>query len=149
AAGIAAYGPQKRAAQLEGSKSFSKEFMRRHGVPTADFAVFEDADAARSFVENSGRAWVVKADGLAAGKGVIVAGDVAETPHAIDRMLVQREFGAAGARIVLEQRLLGQEVSYHVVLDGKRFLPLAAAQDHKRIGDGDRGPNTGGMGAYS
>jgi phosphoribosylamine--glycine ligase len=149
AAGITAYGPNQRCAQLEGSKSFSKDFMRRHAIPTADFAVFEDGALARDFVERSGRAWVVKADGLAAGKGVIVAADVAETLSAIDRMLSDREFGASGARIVLEERLTGQEVSYHVVLDGKRALPLAAAQDHKRIGDGDRGPNTGGMGAYS
>src|SRR6185312_11916956 len=131
------------------SKSFCKEFMQRHGVPTAEFAVFEDAAAAKKFVEQSGKAWVVKADGLAAGKGVVVAEDVAETLAAIDRMLQEREFGAAGARVVLEQRLRGQEVSYHVVLDGQRFVPLAAAQDHKRIGDGDKGPNTGGMGAYS
>jgi phosphoribosylamine--glycine ligase len=148
-AGILAYGPKRAGARLEGSKSFSKEFMRKHGVPTAEFAVFDDAAAARSFVEQHGKPWVVKADGLAAGKGVIVAGDVAETLEAIDRMLGKREFGAAGARLVLEERLAGQEVSYHVVLDGQRYLPLAAAQDHKRIGDGDRGPNTGGMGAYS
>jgi phosphoribosylamine---glycine ligase len=149
AAGIAAFGPKRAAAQLEGSKSFCKEFMRRHSVPTAEFAVFEDAAEARRFVEKSGKAWVVKADGLAAGKGVVVAEDVAETLAAIDRMLRDGEFGQAGARVVLEQRLRGQEVSYHVVLDGQRFVPLAAAQDHKRIGDGDKGPNTGGMGAYS
>jgi phosphoribosylamine---glycine ligase len=148
-AGILAYGPRRAGAQLEGSKSFSKEFMRKHGVPTAEFAVFEDAAEARRFVEQSGKAWVVKADGLAAGKGVVVAEDVAETLAAIDRMLRDGEFGAAGARVVLEQRLHGQEVSYHVVLDGQRFVPLAAAQDHKRLGDGDQGPNTGGMGAYS
>ena len=148
-AGILAYGPRRVGAQLEGSKSFSKEFMKRYGVPTAEFAVFEDAAEARRFVEQSGQAWVVKADGLAAGKGVIVADDVAETLAAIDSMLRDRQFGAAGARVVLEQRLRGQEVSYHVVLDGKRYVPLAAAQDHKRLGDGDKGPNTGGMGAYS
>jgi phosphoribosylamine--glycine ligase len=148
-AGILAYGPRRVGAQLEGSKSFSKEFMKRYGVPTAEFAVFDDAAAARRFVEESGQAWVVKADGLAAGKGVIVADDVAQTLAAIDSMLRDREFGAAGARVVLEQRLRGQEVSYHVVLDGQRFVPLAAAQDHKRLGDGDQGPNTGGMGAYS
>ena len=148
-AGIPAFGPKRAGAQLEGSKAYSKEFMRRHGVPTAEFAVFEELAAARSFVEQSGRAWVVKADGLAAGKGVIVAEDVAETLDALERMLGQREFGQAGARVVLEQRLRGQEVSYHIVLDGQRYLPLAAAQDHKRLGDGDRGPNTGGMGAYS
>jgi phosphoribosylamine--glycine ligase len=148
-AGIPAFGPRAAGARLEGSKSFCKEFMQRHGVPTAEFAVFEDAAAAKKFVEQSGKAWVVKADGLAAGKGVVVEEDVAEPLAAIDRMLQEREFGAAGARVVLEQRLRGQEVSYHVVLDGQRFVPLAAAQDHKRIGDGDKGPNTGGMGAYS
>jgi phosphoribosylamine--glycine ligase len=147
--GIPAFGPKAIAAQLEGSKSFSKLFMRKHGVPSADFALFRDADAADSFVRESGRAWVVKADGLAAGKGVIVAGDVAETLDAIDRMLRKHEFGAAGDEIVLEERLLGQEVSYHIVLDGSHFVPLAAAQDHKRLRDGDQGPNTGGMGAYS
>lgn len=147
--GIPAFGPRRVGAQLEGSKSFSKEFMKRYGVPTADFAVFEDAAEARSFVQKSGQAWVVKADGLAAGKGVVVANDVPETLAAIDRMLQDREFGAAGARVVLEQRLRGQEVSFHVVLDGQRFVPLAAAQDHKRLGDNDQGPNTGGMGAYS
>jgi len=148
-AGILAFGPRRVAAQLEGSKSFCKRFMRKHGVPTAAFEVFDDAAAAKRFVQESGRAWVVKADGLAAGKGVIVAGDVAETLDAIDRMLVRREFGEAGARLVLEERLRGQEVSYHIVLDGRRYRQLAAAQDHKRLGDGDRGPNTGGMGAYS
>ena len=149
AAGILAFGPRRKGAQLEGSKSFSKEFMKRHGVPTAEFAVFDDAAAARRFVEESGRAWVVKADGLAAGKGVIVADDMAQTLAAVDSMLQDRQFGVAGARIVLEQRLRGQEVSFHVVVDGQRYVPLAAAQDHKRLGDGDQGPNTGGMGAYS
>ncbi|MEY4579657.1 MAG: hypothetical protein RL701_4360 [Pseudomonadota bacterium] len=148
-AGILAYGPRRVGAQLEGSKAFCKQFMQRHAVPTAAFEVFDDAAAAVRFVQNSGRAWVVKADGLAAGKGVIVAQDVPETLDAIERMLVKREFGEAGARVVLEERLSGQEVSYHIVLDGQRFVPLAAAQDHKRLGDGDRGPNTGGMGAYS
>ncbi|MET0388636.1 MAG: phosphoribosylamine--glycine ligase [Polyangiales bacterium] len=149
AAGVLAYGPRKAAAALEGSKELSKDFMHRHGVPTAQYRAFDDAAQAADFVRASGKPWVVKADGLAAGKGVVVAHDVAETLAAIDRMLVQREFGASSARIVLEEVLTGQEVSFHVVLDGKRFLPLAAAQDHKRIGDGDLGPNTGGMGAYS
>ena len=148
-AGIAAFGPRKAAARFEGSKLYSKQFMHRYGIPTAEFATFSDPHAASAFVRQSGRAWVVKADGLAAGKGVIVANDVAETLQAIDRAMRAREFGAAGETVVLEERLVGQEVSYHVVLDGARFLPLAAAQDHKRIGDGDRGPNTGGMGAYS
>jgi len=149
AAGVPAFGPKRAAAQLEGSKSFCKQFLRKYSVPTAAFEVFDDAEKAAEFVRASGRAWVVKADGLAAGKGVVVASDVEETLAAIDRMLVQREFGEAGARVVLEERLRGQEVSYHVVLDGESFLPLPAAQDHKRIGDGDTGPNTGGMGAYS
>jgi phosphoribosylamine---glycine ligase len=148
-AGILAFGPRRAAARFEGSKSFSKRFMRKHGIPTADFEVFGDCDRAQAFVRDSGRAWVVKADGLAAGKGVIVANDVDETLAALERIMRAREFGDAGAEVVLESRLTGQEVSYHVVIDGQRALPLAAAQDHKRIGDGDRGPNTGGMGAYS
>ncbi len=148
-AGILAFGPRKAGAVLEGSKAWSKLFMQRHAIPTAAFATFTDADAATRFVQDSGKAWVVKADGLAAGKGVMVAADVAETLDAIERIMRQREHGAAGAEVVLEERLLGQEVSYHVVIDGERFVPLAAAQDHKRLQDGDRGPNTGGMGAYS
>jgi len=149
AAGVLVFGPRKAAARMEGSKVWSKRFMQKHGIPTAEFEVFSDADQARAFVEASGRPWVVKADGLAAGKGVIVASDIAETLDGIERVMRNREFGDAGAEVVLEQRLLGQEVSYHVVLDGSRYLPLAAAQDHKRLLDGDRGPNTGGMGAYS
>jgi phosphoribosylamine--glycine ligase len=149
AAGIAAFGPPRQAAQLEGSKAFSKEFMARHGIATAGFAVFDDADAADAYVRERGQPLVVKADGLAAGKGVVVASDVPETLDAIDRMLRKREFGSAGARVVLEERLRGQEVSYHVITDGERYVPLAAAQDHKAVGEGDSGPNTGGMGAYS
>jgi phosphoribosylamine--glycine ligase len=148
-AGIPAFGPRRVGAQLEGSKSFSKRFMRTHGIPTAAFETFTDADQASEFVKRSGKPWVVKADGLAAGKGVIVAADVAETLDAIDRVMRVREFGASGAEVVLEELLRGQEVSSHVVLDGTRYLPLAAAQDHKRLLSGDRGPNTGGMGAYS
>ncbi len=148
-AGILAFGPRREAARMEGSKVWSKRFMHAHGIPTAASETFSDADAAEKFVRASGKPWVVKADGLAAGKGVIVAADVAETLDAIDRLMRKREFGAAGADVVLEERLFGQEVSYHVVLDGERFVPLAAAQDHKRLQDGDVGPNTGGMGAYS
>jgi phosphoribosylamine--glycine ligase len=148
-AGVLAFGPGAAGAKLEGSKAWSKRFMRKFGIPTAEFATFTDPRAARTFVEQSGKPWVVKADGLAAGKGVIVAADVAETLDAIDRIMHQREFGDAGAEVVLEERLSGQEVSYHVVLDGTRYLPLAAAQDHKRLQAGDLGPNTGGMGAYS
>jgi phosphoribosylamine--glycine ligase len=148
-AGILAFGPKREAARMEGSKVWSKQFMQRHGVPTAESAMFSEVDAAEAFVKKSGKAWVVKADGLAAGKGVVVAADVAETLEAIDRIMRKREFGEAGAQVVLEERLFGQEVSYHVILDGERFVPLAAAQDHKRLQDHDLGPNTGGMGAYS
>ena len=149
-AGIEAFGPTASGARLEGSKAFSKRFLERHGIPTARAWVFEDADLALAHVRAHGRPLVVKADGLAAGKGVIVAESVAETEQGIERVLRAREFGAAASsRVVLEERLTGQEVSYHVVLDGERYVALAAAQDHKRIFDGDRGPNTGGMGAYS
>ena len=149
AAGILAFGPNKQAAQLEGSKSFSKRFMQRHGIPTAAAWTFDDADLAVAHARAHGKPLVVKADGLAAGKGVVVASTVDETVQAIDRAMRAREFGASGARVVLEECLFGQEVSYHVVLDGTRFVALAPAQDHKRLLDGDRGPNTGGMGAYS
>jgi phosphoribosylamine--glycine ligase len=149
AAGIRAFGPSKEAARLEGSKAFMKDVCQRAGVPTASFAVFDDAAAAKAFVRERGHALVVKADGLCAGKGVVVADSVEETCEAIDRMLVARELGEAGARIVLEERLPGEEASFHVVCDGTRAVPLVAAQDHKRVFDGDRGPNTGGMGAYA
>ena len=149
AAGILAFGPTRAGAQLEGSKSFSKQFMQRHGIPTAAAWTFDDADAAIAHARAHGKPLVVKADGLAAGKGVVVAASVDETVQAIERAMRAREFGAAGARVVLEERLVGQEVSYHVVLDGTRFVALAPAQDHKRLLDDDRGPNTGGMGAYS
>lgn len=148
-AGVTAFGPRAAGAQLEGSKAFSKRFMHAHGIPTAAFETFSDADQATDFVKRSGKPWVVKADGLAAGKGVIVAADVAHSLEAIDRIMRARDFGDSGATVVLEEILRGQEVSYHVVLDGTRFLPLAAAQDHKRLLAGDLGPNTGGMGAYS
>jgi phosphoribosylamine--glycine ligase len=147
--GIDAFGPDRSAAQLEGSKIFSKEFMARHEIPTAGFAVFDDADRATQYIREAGRPLVVKADGLAAGKGVIVASDAAEATAGVDRIMRDRAFGDAGDRIVIEECLVGQEVSYHVVSDGTRFVPLAPAQDHKRAFDGDRGPNTGGMGAYS
>lgn len=149
AVGIPTFGPSRAAARLEGSKVFSKRFMERHGVPTADFRVFDDAGEAERHVREAKRPLVVKADGLAAGKGVVVASDEAEALEAIDRIMRRREFGDAGREIVIEEILVGQEVSYHVVCDGTNFVPLAPAQDHKRIFDGDRGPNTGGMGAYS
>jgi phosphoribosylamine--glycine ligase len=147
--GIDAFGPDREAAQLEGSKIFSKEFMARHQIPTAGFAVFDDPDAATRYIEEAKRPLVVKADGLAAGKGVIVAGDAPEAIAGIDLIMRDRAFGSAGDRVLIEECLVGQEVSYHVVSDGKRFIPLAPAQDHKRAFDGDKGPNTGGMGAYS
>jgi len=149
AAGIDAFGPPRFQAQLEGSKIFSKEFMARHGVPTAGFAIFEDADAAEAYVRAANRPLVVKADGLAAGKGVTVAKDADEAADAIDRIMRKREFGGAGARVLIEETLVGEEVSFHVVCDGERYVALAPAQDHKRAFDNDQGPNTGGMGAYS
>jgi phosphoribosylamine--glycine ligase len=149
ARGVRAFGPTRAAARLEGSKAFMKRFCERHGIPTAGFAVFDDPEAAERHVRAAGRPLVVKADGLAAGKGVVVAETVDEACAAIDRIARQREFGAAGATVLLEERLPGDEASFHVVCDGVRGIALAAAQDHKRVGDGDRGPNTGGMGAYA
>jgi phosphoribosylamine--glycine ligase len=150
ARGVLAFGPTKAAARLEGSKAFMKRFCRRHGIPTAGFALFDgDPDAAGRHVREAGRPFVVKADGLAAGKGVVVADTVDEACAAIDRIGRQREFGEAGATLLLEDRLPGEEASFHVVCDGARGVALAAAQDHKRVGDGDEGPNTGGMGAYA
>jgi phosphoribosylamine--glycine ligase len=148
-AGFAVFGPSRAAAQLEGSKSFAKEFMRRHAIPTAEFAVFDDLEAARTYVRKLEGPCVVKADGLAAGKGVAVCDDAAEAERALVEIMGARRFGASGARVVVEERLLGQEVSYHAISDGRSVVSLAAAQDHKRAQDGDRGENTGGMGAYS
>ena len=149
AVGIAAFGPDKVGAQLEGSKAFSKQLMAEAGVPTAAFQIFRDADQAEAYVRAQARPLVVKADGLAAGKGVVVARDVDEAVAAIDQIMRKRAFGEAGATVVIEETLRGQEVSYHIVSDGERYVALAPAQDHKRVGDGDSGPNTGGMGAYS
>ncbi len=149
AAGFLVFGPSRAAAELEASKSFCKDFMKRHGIPTSAYAVFDDADAAEAHARALGRPLVVKADGLAAGKGVVVASSVEETCAAIHAFMREGVFGAAGRRVVLEDRVTGQEVSFHAICDGARFVPLAAAQDHKRIKDGDQGPNTGGMGAYS
>ena len=146
---IAAFGPSRDAARLEGSKAFMKRFCTRHGIPTAGYAVFEDADAAEAYVRAAGRPLVVKADGLAAGKGVVVAADADEACAAVDRFMRKRELGDAGATVVLEEFLPGEEASFHVVCDGSKFVTLAPAQDHKRVFDGDRGPNTGGMGAYA
>ena len=149
AEGIPAFGPSQAAAQLEGSKVYSKLFMQRHGIPTADFAVFEDAAEAEAYIREANRPLVVKADGLAAGKGVIVASDADEAIAGVHRIMRDRDFGEAGARLLVEELLPGQEVSFHVVCDGEGYVAMAPAQDHKRIGEGDVGPNTGGMGAYS
>ena len=146
---IPAFGPSRAAARLEGSKAFMKEFLKRHDIPTAAFAVFDDAEKAKAHVRAAGRPLVVKADGLAAGKGVVVAASCDEAIEAIDRMMVARDFGEAGTTVFIEEILPGEEASFHVVCDGTRAVALVAAQDHKRVFDGDRGPNTGGMGAYA
>jgi phosphoribosylamine--glycine ligase len=148
-AGLKIFGPNQRAARLESSKDFAKAFMARHGIPTAAYATFGDAAAAHAHIEERGAPIVVKADGLAAGKGVVVASTAADAHAAIDMMLEQHRLGAAGARLVIEQFLEGEEASFIVLADGRNVLPLASSQDHKRLLDGDRGPNTGGMGAYS
>jgi phosphoribosylamine--glycine ligase len=147
--GIRAFGPSRAAARLEGSKAFMKRFCERHRIPTAPFAVFDDPAAAERHVRAAGRPLVVKADGLAAGKGVVVCDGAGDAAAAIDRIMRKREFGEGGATVVIEERLEGEEASFHVVCDGTGALALAPAQDHKRVGDGDTGPNTGGMGAYA
>ena len=148
AEGIAAFGPTKAAAALEGSKGFMKDLCAREGIPTAAYRRFTDAGAAKAYIGARGAPIVVKADGLAAGKGVVVAATLAEANEAVDAAFGGR-FGAAGAEIVVEEFLVGEEASFFALCDGEHALPLAAAQDHKRVGDGDTGPNTGGMGAYS
>ncbi len=148
-AGLKIFGPVRAAAQLEASKDFAKQFMRRHGLPTARYATFSNAAEAKAYVEKQGAPIVVKADGLAAGKGVVVAATIAQATAAIDQMLVQNTLGDAGARVVIEEFLEGEEASFIVMADGTHALPLATSQDHKRLQDGDQGPNTGGMGAYS
>ena len=147
-AGIAAFGPSKLAAQLEGSKGFTKDLCREFSIPTADYQRFSAAAPAKEYVRAKGAPIVVKADGLAAGKGVIVAMTLAEAEAAID-MIFGGAFGAAGAEVVVEDFLDGEEASFFALCDGERALAFASAQDHKRVGDGDTGPNTGGMGAYS
>ena len=149
AEGLRIWGPTQFAAQLEGSKAFAKDFLARHGIPTAFYQVFTDTDAALAYVREKGAPIVIKADGLAAGKGVIVAMTLQEAEDAITDMLSGNAFGAAGSRVVVEQFLEGEEASFIVMVDGTNALPMATSQDHKRIGDGDTGPNTGGMGAYS
>ena len=147
--GLRIFGPTKAAARIEGSKSFARHTMRDAGAPTPAFEVFDDADAAREYVRSQGAPIVVKADGLAAGKGVVVAQTVAEALDAVDDAMVQRAFGASGERVVIEQCLTGQELSVFCFTDGEYVTPLAPACDYKRVFDGDRGPNTGGMGGYS
>ena len=149
AAGLKIFGPTKAAAQLESSKDFAKAFMIRHNIPTAAYATFTDAKAAHDYVSAQGAPIVIKADGLAAGKGVVVAMSLDEAHAAIDSMLSDNKLGSAGARVVIEEFLTGEEASFIVMVDGKNILPLATSQDHKRLLDGDQGPNTGGMGAYS
>lgn len=149
AKGLKIFGPTKAAAQLESSKDYAKAFMIRHGIPTAAYATFTDATAAHDYVNQQGAPIVIKADGLAAGKGVVVAMSDDEAHAAIDMMLGDNKLGAAGARVVIEEFLTGEEASFMVMVDGKNILPLATSQDHKRLLDQDQGPNTGGMGAYS
>lgn len=147
--GVVAFGPREKAAVLEGSKVFTKDFLKRHHIPTAWYSRFDDPVEAKEFIREKGAPIVVKADGLAAGKGVILAKSIAEAEAAVDAILVDRQFGDAGREIVVEEFLEGEECSFFALLDGTTALPLVSAQDHKAAYDGDKGPNTGGMGAYS
>jgi len=147
--GLRIFGPSQLAAQLESSKDFSKAFMKRHGIPTAEYQTFSNALEAHAYIDTKGAPIVIKADGLAAGKGVVVAMHLAEAHAAIDMMLADNKLGNAGARVVIEEFLTGEEASFIVLVDGKHVLALATSQDHKRLLDADQGPNTGGMGAYS
>ena len=148
-AGLRIFGPTRQAAQLESSKDYAKSFMIRHRIPTAAYATFSDAQSAHEYIDRQGAPIVVKADGLAAGKGVVVAKTAEEAHAAVDMMLVDNRMGTAGARVVIEEMLEGEEASFIVIADGRHALPLASSQDHKRLKDNDEGPNTGGMGAYS
>ena len=147
--GLKAFGPSKGAAQLEGSKAFTKDFLARHDIPTAFYQNFTEVEPALAYIDKIGAPIVVKADGLAAGKGVIVAETVEQAKDAVKDMLSGNAFGEAGCRVVIEEFLAGEEASFIVMVDGKNILPMATSQDHKRVGNGDTGPNTGGMGAYS
>ena len=149
AEGLRIFGPTKNAAQLEGSKAFAKDFLARHKIPTAAYGNFTDVAAAKAYIRKMGAPIVVKADGLAAGKGVVTAQTETEAVNAADDMLAGNVFGAAGHRVVIEEFLAGEEASFIAMVDGAHILPLATSQDHKRVGVGDTGPNTGGMGAYS
>ena len=147
--GLACFGPSQAAAQLEGSKAFTKDFLARHNIPTGAYANFTELEPALAYLRAQGAPIVVKADGLAAGKGVIVAETLAQAEEAVTDMLSGNAFGEAGCRVVIEEFLAGEEASFIVIADGDHALPMASSQDHKRIGEGDTGPNTGGMGAYS
>jgi phosphoribosylamine--glycine ligase len=147
--GLKIFGPTAAAAKLEGSKAFAKEFMVEAGIPTAKFGIFVDAGEARRYISSQDVPLVIKADGLAAGKGVVVCDDSQQALAAIESITVRKEFGAAGDRVVIEERLDGEEASFIAMCDGETIVPLASSQDHKRVFDGDKGPNTGGMGAYS
>lgn len=149
AAGLKIFGPTQGAAQLEGSKAFTKDFLARHNIPTAEYQNFTEVEPALAYLREKGAPIVIKADGLAAGKGVIVAMTLAEAEEAVEDMLAGNAFGNAGHRIVIEEFLDGEEASFIVMVDGEHVLPMATSQDHKRVGNGDTGPNTGGMGAYS
>lgn len=149
AAGLSCFGPSKNAAQLEGSKTFSKDFLKRHNIPSADYASFTQVNQAIAYLAQTTLPIVIKADGLAAGKGVIIANTQAQAESAIKDMLADNKFGEAGSRVVIEEFLQGEEASFIVLVDGKNFLPMATSQDHKARDNGDLGPNTGGMGAYS
>ena len=147
--GLLIFGANKKAAEIEGSKAFAKEMMKKYRIPTGFYEIFDNRDEAVRYIRNQGAPIVVKADGLAAGKGVIVCKTVEEAIHSVDRIMVEKMFGNAGNRVVVEEYLVGEEASYIAFTDGKTILPLASSQDHKAILDGDQGPNTGGMGAYS
>ncbi len=147
--GLKIFGPTREAAQLESSKDFAKSFMQRHAIPTAEYQTFSEVNAAHDYINQKGAPIVIKADGLAAGKGVVVAMSLDEAHQAVDMMLSDNKLGDAGARVVIEEFLAGEEASFIVMVDGKNILPLATSQDHKRLQDNDEGPNTGGMGAYS
>ena len=147
--GLRIFGPRKEAAMLEASKAFAKEFMHDASIPTPEFAIFSDPQKAKDYIVRQSRPLVIKADGLAAGKGVIVCDTIEQAIAAIDSMMIKKEFGAAASKVVIEERLFGEEVSFIALCDGKTIMPLASSQDHKRIFDDDKGPNTGGMGAYS
>ncbi len=148
-AGIACFGPSAQAAQLEGSKAFAKDFLERHQIPTAAYGEFTEVDSAKSYLETQNYPIVIKADGLAAGKGVVIAENKTQAEEAVADMLADNKFGDAGSRIIIEEFLVGEEASYIVIADGKNFIPMATSQDHKARDNGDLGPNTGGMGAYS